>query len=96
MLEIKQFDDVQIVLLRPLENGRKELVATLTGPNREANAAAIVEAEDRIAKLTAALQLFTQAVGGPNGYIPTLGAPKTREALNLMKEAGVKPVYYGD
>ena len=34
MLEVKIFDDAQIVLLREMPNGKKSLVATLTGDNR--------------------------------------------------------------
>ena len=34
MLEVKQFDDAQIVLLREMPDGKKSLVATLTGDNR--------------------------------------------------------------
>ena len=53
MLEIKRFDDSQIVLLRPKEGGRKELVATLTGPNREANAKAMAAVDEVRALLDA-------------------------------------------
>ena len=49
MLEKLTFDDSQIVLLRDKGNGRKELVATCTGPNREENAKVLASAEDRIA-----------------------------------------------
>ena len=49
-----------------------------------------------IADLTAACQIFTQALGSERGYIPNLGEPKTQQALALMKRAGVKPVFYWD
>lgn len=48
MLEIKTFDDAQVVLLRDKGNGRKELVATCTGISRKENAEVLATAEDRI------------------------------------------------
>ncbi len=47
-----------------------------------------------IRRLTRACQIFSSALGTPKGYIPSLGQPLTHEALQLMKEAGVKPVFY--
>ena len=54
----------------------------------------ICRASERIRCLSEACQLFTQALGGPDGYLPTLGAPKTKRALELMYEADVAPVFY--
>jgi uncharacterized protein YbjT (DUF2867 family) len=68
--------------------------ATGHGVNNMKTYDATVDTDRKLALLTEALQLFTQAIGGPRGYIPTLGEPKTKRALELMKEAGVKPVYH--
>ena len=45
--------------------------------------------------LTKACQIFTQAIGSDEGYIPSLGSTATRKALDLMAKAGVKPVFHG-
>lgn len=42
-----------------------------------------------------ALQIFTQAIGSEDGYIPSLGAPATRKALEEMQAAGVPFVFHG-
>ena len=55
----------------------------------------ICRAGSVIANLTAACQLFTQAFG-KDGYLPSLGEPKTRQALELMRKAGVKPIHWGE
>ena len=47
-------------------------------------------------KMIQALQIFTQAIGSKDGYIPSLGAIPTWKALRLMEEAGVLPVFHGD
>jgi hypothetical protein len=47
-----------------------------------------------IKQLTEACQLFTRGLGDAEGYYPQLGAPKTKRAIELMKAAGVKPVFY--
>lgn len=47
-----------------------------------------------IAALTEACQIFTQALGNEDGYLPAIGALKTRRALDLMKTARVKPVFH--
>jgi len=49
-----------------------------------------------IRRLSRACQIFSSAIGTDDGYIPSLGAPRTREALDLMKVAGVQPVFYWD
>lgn len=49
----------------------------------------------QIDALTKACQIFTQAIGSAEGYVPSLGATKTKEALELMKKANVEPVFYG-
>lgn len=93
MMEIVQLHG-QVLLTRKIDNHRKEIVAVCAGPNQLRDAESIADADRKIELLTEALQLFTQAIGGPRGYIPSLGTPKTSRALELMKEAGVKPVYH--
>ena len=44
--------------------------------------------------LTTACQIWTQSLGNAEGYITTLGAQKTQEALAHMKAAGVAPRFY--
>ena len=45
--------------------------------------------------LTKACQIFTQALGSEDGYLPSLGSPATSKALSLMRQAGVRPVFHG-
>lgn len=51
---------------------------------------------EQVEQMKQALQLFTQAIGDEDGYIPSLGAIKTKQALDLMKEAGIQPVFHND
>ena len=46
MLEIREFDGSQTVLLRDTGNGKKSLVATLTGQDKDADAAVLARAYD--------------------------------------------------
>ncbi len=44
--------------------------------------------------LTEACQIFTQALGDEDGYIPSIGSTRTKRALSLMIKAGVAPVFH--
>jgi hypothetical protein len=46
-----------------------------------------------VQQLSRACQIFTSGLG-EGGYYPNLGEPRTKEALKLMEEAGVKPVFH--
>ena len=46
-----------------------------------------------VRQLSRACQIFTSGLG-EGGYYPNLGEPRTKEALKLMEEAGVKPVFH--
>ena len=56
----------------------------------------ICKAAATIDYLSAACRIFTRAIGNEHGYIPQIGVKATRQALELMKKANVKPVFYFD
>lgn len=56
----------------------------------------ICRVNERVRLLTTACQIFTRGLGGENGYYPTLGLPLTKKAIEAMKSAGVKPIFYGE
>jgi hypothetical protein len=49
-----------------------------------------------IDRLTEACQIFTQALGDDSGYLPAIGATKTKRALDLMRLAKVKPLFHSE
>lgn len=54
----------------------------------------VCKANRIILQLTEACQIFTHGIGN-GGYYPTLGAPETNRALELMQRAGVEPEFFG-
>lgn len=90
MLEIREFDDSQIVLLRQFEGGT-ELVATLTGENRENNARVLASAFDLV---NAANRLVREidALDGvatmpyPNAMLLVEAADAVRDALGRPRK----------
>lgn len=77
MLEIRHFDDSQIVLLKRTKGGGSELVAALTGDNREQNARVLASAFD----LHVAANKLVQAIDSLDG-IATMPYP---DAVMLAK-----------
>lgn len=53
-------------------------------------------AAEMIEDLTEACQLFTQGLGDDEGYYPALGAVKTKKAIDLMRAAGVEPIWWNE
>lgn len=49
---------------------------------------------DRADFLEKACQIMMGAIGDEEGYLPSLGASKTDQIRQLMRKAGVEPVYY--
>lgn len=52
------------------------------------------ELKRTIRQLSRACQIFTSGLGDFDGYYPNLGQPLTQEALKLMDEVGLEPVFF--
>ena len=54
----------------------------------------VCKADRIIAQLTEACQIFTRGLGSDEGYYPAIGAPNTKRAIDLMRAAGVEPIWF--